>query len=252
MNDDIKKIEDLSINAWPSYQIEFYDGWVLRYSAFYTHRTNCGEQLGLSQLPLAGKIPVCEQIYRHWHSPCIFKISPVGDPGTDPLLEGLGYQIEHTTDVMLRSLTDDSLPELRSGAMPLTILPRVTFEWIDGLFALKGTSDPVFRRIVPQMYDAIPMDEIAVLARSGGRVVATGLGILDRDAVGVYAIHVDETYRRHGLAWNIVSTILREGRKQGASSAYLQVVSGNAGAKALDRRIGFRYSYRYWFRVKEV
>lgn len=59
MNDDIKKIEDLSINAWPSYQIEFYDGWVLRYSAFYTHRTNCVEQLCLSQLPLAGKIPVC-------------------------------------------------------------------------------------------------------------------------------------------------------------------------------------------------
>lgn len=34
MNTLIKTIEDLSLNAWPSHQIELYDGWILRFSLF--------------------------------------------------------------------------------------------------------------------------------------------------------------------------------------------------------------------------
>ena len=33
---DIKTIEDLSLNAWPSHQMQVYDGWILRFSYFYT------------------------------------------------------------------------------------------------------------------------------------------------------------------------------------------------------------------------
>ena len=46
MKNKIKTIEDLSLNAWPSHQIQIYDGWILRFSYFYTHRTNCIEQIG--------------------------------------------------------------------------------------------------------------------------------------------------------------------------------------------------------------
>ena len=45
MKPTIKMIEDLSLNAWPSHQIQLYDGWLLRFSYFYTHRTNCVEQI---------------------------------------------------------------------------------------------------------------------------------------------------------------------------------------------------------------
>ena len=71
MYTDIKTIEDLSLNAWPSFQMLFYDGWIMRYSAFYTHRTNCVEQIGASILPLEEKIPYCERIYRRWKTPCM-------------------------------------------------------------------------------------------------------------------------------------------------------------------------------------
>ena len=50
MDKIIKEIEDMSLNAWPSHKMELYDGWILRFSYFYTHRTNSVEQFGTSTL----------------------------------------------------------------------------------------------------------------------------------------------------------------------------------------------------------
>ena len=84
---DIKIIEDLSLNAWPSHQMQIYDGWILRFSHFYTHRTNCVEQIGAGQIPPEEKISYCETIYRRWGTPCIFKITPLTDPLFDEMLD---------------------------------------------------------------------------------------------------------------------------------------------------------------------
>ena len=72
MKNKIKTIEDLSLNAWPSHQIQIYDGWILRFSYFYTHRTNCIEQMGPSAIPLADKLDYCEEIYEKWGNPAIY------------------------------------------------------------------------------------------------------------------------------------------------------------------------------------
>ncbi len=50
MEKAIKKIEDMSLNAWPSHKMELYDGWILRFSYFYTHRTNSVEVPNCSTL----------------------------------------------------------------------------------------------------------------------------------------------------------------------------------------------------------
>lgn len=253
---DIDSIMDAdSLNAWPSWQMQVYDGWILRYSCFYTHRTNCVEQIGVSCLPMDTKVKYCEDIYRRWHTPCIFKISPVGDPDIDAYLAKRGYGIQHHTTVMTRSLAGISPGDGPAGSPPGTQLimrGRVDYAWLEGLFSLKQMTDMTFLRIVPAMYDAIPKDEIAVSLWKGGRVIATGLGILDRDYVGVYAIHVSPENRRMGYASAIVSAILTEGKRRGAGHAYLQVVTDNAPAKALYRSLGFTRSYSYYFRVREV
>ncbi|MBP3878863.1 MAG: GNAT family N-acetyltransferase, partial [Lachnospiraceae bacterium] len=194
MDTDIKKIEDLSLNAWPSHQMQMYDGWILRFSYFYTHRTNCAEAVGMSLLPLAEKIEYCERIYRRWKTPCIFKISPICDPALDGILAERGYRIEHMVDNMTAVLpaaqTEDAekgTSALSEHGLTLEIADRVSREWVDGLFSLKHTTDPVHIKIVPSMYDAIPMDEIAVSLRDAdGRIAGTGLGILDRDYIGIY------------------------------------------------------------------
>ena len=248
----IKTVEDLSLNAWPSHQVQVYDGWLLRFSYFYTHRTNCVETIGPSELSFREKVDYVEKVYAKWGTPSIFKISPLTPPALELLLIERGYREEHKVDNMvleLSSLGDSPVPE---AALPLVVGERVDDAWIEGLFTLKGTTNPTHRKIVPSMYAAIPKDEITVsVYDEDGRIAATGLGILDRGYVGIYAIHVRDDLRRKGLARAIVGTLLKEGAAKGASKAYLQVVADNEPARRLYESFGFRTEYSCWFRVKE-
>lgn len=247
MDTIIKQIEDMSLNAWPSHKMELYDGWILRFSYFYTHRTNSVEQFGTSTLSWREKVSYCENEYHRLGSPAIFKISPLVSQDFDYVLENRGYEIQHTTQVMTM--------DLENGALDYPY-PKVNFTddipdvWIESLFDLKGTVNPVHRAVVPSMYHAIVKDTICASIWDNGKIVATGLGILDRDYIGIYAIHVREDFRHLGYARQICTGLLKEGMNKGASKAYLQVVKGNAPAQALYTSLGFQYAYTYWFRVQ--
>ncbi|MBS6194889.1 MAG: GNAT family N-acetyltransferase [Clostridiales bacterium] len=250
MQPTIKMIEDFSLNAWPSHQIQLYDGWLLRFSYFYTHRTNSVEQIGDSSIPLAEKIDFCEEAYRRWGTPSIFKITPLLDRDFETTLTERNYVIQHVTEVMVLDFQGYTPKEPPVPTqMDHTIHPR----WINGLFALKGTTNAIHRQIVPSMYQAIPKDTLAVsITNELGQIIAIGLGILDRSYMGIYAIHVHPCYRGLGYARSICTSLLNAGKDMGLSGAYLQVVSGNTPAKTLYSSLGFQDFYQYWFRVKEL
>ncbi|HCI74444.1 MAG TPA: GNAT family N-acetyltransferase [Lachnospiraceae bacterium] len=269
-NQEIKYMEEMSLNAWPSYRAEFYDGWLLRYSHNYTYRTNSVEQIGESTIPLGEKIAYCEEIYRELRCPANFKIQPLLDPGFDRMLEDRGYAIRHRTDVMTMDIRDSALmepagkeylfdnrlnlPTLVHFREDLTVQLKafVTEEWMQGLFSLNGTSDPTLRRIVPKMYAAIPKKTIVASVEIDGRMVASGLGIRDRDWVGIYAIYVSPSCWNRGYARAVCSTLLREAECLGARRAYLQVTSENRRARRLYESLGFSDFYTYWFRSRRT
>ena len=124
--------------------------------------------------------------------------------------------------------------------------------WIESLFDLKGTANPIHRAVVPSMYHSIVKDTICASIWDNGKIIATGLGILDRDYIGIYAIHVKEEFRHRGYARQICTGLLAEGQQRGAKNAYLQVVKDNDPARALYTSLGFQYIYTYWFRVQPV
>ena len=263
-------LEEISINAWPSHKMELYDGWMIRFSHNYTHRTNCVEQIGSSLIPVNDKVDYCEAIYQKYHTPSIFKISPLIDPAFDELLDKRGYTVEHRVDNMVLDLKDANLSEPqhieyefygRNSGLPsivsydndiiIQLRDRITEDWLNALFRLNGTTNPTLRRIVPSMYHAIPKEIIVAKIEIDGRMVASGLGILDRDHIGIYAIYVDPSCRGKGFGRSIVNTILLEGRKKGFNKAYLQCVRGNDIAKKMYENIGFKKLYECYFRVKE-
>lgn len=265
----IKLVEEISLNAWPSHKMELYDGWLIRFSHNYTHRTNSVTQVGASLIPVEEKISYCEKIYQNYHTPSIFKISPLLDPSFDALLNARGYEIQHITETMTMNFSDfQPYPSVsaeyeyygrNSGLPSFVVYPgdilvqlqdRITDEWIQSLFRLNGTTNPTLRRIVPSMFKAIPKETIVASIEIDGRMVASGLGIMDRGHVGLYAIYVDLSCRHKNYARAICSTILTEAHKKQAEKAYLQVVKGNTYAKQLYASLGFQDLYTYWFRVK--
>ena len=162
------------------------------------------------------------------------------------MLEKRHYEIEHTTEVMTMTIPDQLVPVPN---VDVRLDPVIHMEWINSLFDLKEMTNKIHRQIVPSMYRAIPKRTVAAHIEAEGRYVATGLGILDRDYIGIYAIHVDPAYRRRHFAEAICKSILIQGRKQGAKKAYLQVVAGNTPARTLYEQLGFSQLYTYWFRV---
>ena len=247
MDKIIKEIEDMSLNAWPSHKMELYDGWILRFSYFYTHRTNSVEQFGTSTLSWREKVSFCEAEYARLGSPAIFKISPLVSPDFDYLLENRNYELQQTTNVMAASLDG---ADLSAPCDLVTLTDDIPDIWIESLFDLKGTINPVHRAVVPSMYHAIVKDTVCASIWSNGKIIATGLGILDRNYIGLYAIHVREDFRHKGYARQICTALLKEGKKKGATKAYLQVVEGNTPARNLYESLGLHYLYTYWFRVQ--
>ena len=270
---NIKYIEELSLNAWPSHKIELYDGWLIRFSHNYTYRTNSVEQVGASSIPVEEKIDYCETVYQKLGTPCNFKINPLTPPGFDELLSDRDYQIRHVTEVMTADLDRMNLWASSSmefdfenrlglpsathyrteeGDVTVMLSPVITDEWIQGVFHLNGTCEPVLRRIVPSMFKAIPKETIVASVEIDGRMVASGLAICDREYAGIYAVYVSPGSRRRHYARAICSTLLKEAEKNGAGKAYLQVVKGNTAAKNLYYSLGFTDYYTYYFRSKQV
>ena len=134
MDKIIKEIEDMSLNAWPSHKMELYDGWILRFSYFYTHRTNSVEQFGTSTLSWREKVSFCEQENARLGSPAIFKISPLVSPDFDYVLENRGYEIQHTTNVMAADLEH---ADLSASYDLVTLTDDIPDIWIESLLDLK-------------------------------------------------------------------------------------------------------------------
>jgi ribosomal protein S18 acetylase RimI-like enzyme len=83
-----------------------------------------------------------------------------------------------------------------------------------------------------------------------GRIVACGLGVVQLGYVGLFDIITDELYRRRGYGKLLIQNILNWGIKNGAHSAYLQVLLDNIPAIQLYSNLGFTESYQFWFRSK--
>jgi len=245
----ISKIEDLSINAWPSFKTELYDNWIIRFSHEYTFRTNCVEQIGASTIDIHDKIKYCEQVYYDYKSPCIFKITPRIDESFDAMLDNIGYKKMNKTNVMTMPL-ENFVPDT-SVSTAVILENEITDDWIFNVFRLNNITKPIHHKIVPNMFKAIPKKTIVAKVIKDGIMVASGLGILDRDDLGLYAIYTDPAYRGLGCARAVCNAVLNKGKELGASYTYLQVVDGNTAAFNLYSSLGYRLEYSYWFRHKE-
>jgi ribosomal protein S18 acetylase RimI-like enzyme len=238
---DGRRLEALSLNSSAPPGQLLYDGWLLRFAPGKAKRARSVNAVYPSRLPLEEKIAHCERLYAQAGLPAIFRITPFSQPGElDAVLERRGYGRFDETVV-------ESAPLEATGSDPGRTVEMPLAEWIDAVARLRG-APPGQQAGHRARLESCPLDKIAVALHRDGSVVATGLAILEEDAVGLFDIATHAAYRRQGLAREVVAGLLARSGARGARHAYLQVDAANTPARNLYARFGFVERYRYFYR----
>lgn len=249
---EILFFEELQNNAFPALQNIFYDGWSLRFGGGFTYRVNCANPMYPETLPAEEKIAYAEDLYRtSGLDKIIFKLHEGIEPRRldryEALLDRRGYECHRRGNIFTCRLEGFQ----RVPGAQVTIEPEMSDQWLSGFLTMNGTGGPL-RAAAAAMLKNIRLPIAAASIQENGRMLACGLGVLERGYVGLYDIYVDEGCRRRGLGGDICAAIMSYGKDRGCHGAYLQVLSDNQGARALYWALGYEETYAYWFRTKPV
>ncbi len=242
----IRVIEEISLNAWPSFHSLVYDGWVIRFAGGYTRRANSINPLYSSTIDADEKIHWCEDLYHEQGLPVVFKITPEVFPNDlDERLAALGYEKDAVTSVQVLELQGLNLRLSEEVAFQA----HLSSEWLkefSRMTSMEGKTQEPHRKILETI---LPRKCFAALHTPEG-AAACGLGVLQSGFVGLYDIITDPLCRGKGFGQKIVESLLAWGQQNGAQKAYLQVMLNNPTAMRLYARVGFEEKYQYWYRVK--
>lgn len=241
MRPDARRIEELSLNSSAPPGQLVYDGWILRLLKGKAKRARSVNAVYESRLPLDTKIAYCERLYQQAGVPALFRITPYVLPSDlDDQLARRGYERFDPTAVEAAQIDPALLDGLPAESMELRA-------WVEAVSELRG-SPPEHRAAHFARIDGMPLRKLPVAVRDNGKVVATGLAILEDDCVGLFDIITRQTAQRRGHARTVVASLLRNARELGARHAYLQVQEENVAARRLYAQFGFAQQYLYWYR----
>ena len=247
---EIRRIEELSLNAWPALRQMSLDGWLLRFADGCTRRCNSVQPLYPGTMDIRRKIQACADHYARQNLPLIFKMTDAVEPADlNAILERAGFASTARTSVQVCGL--DGLPS--GDPRAITCHDHPTSQWID--FTRFDYADPPIpvesqKRVLKAIVSSI------VPAANFGAVIeddeirAAGLAICEGSWVGLFDIATAPEHRRRGYARRLVNGVLDWGRVHGATNAYLQVILDNAPALRMYESLGFREQYQYWYRQR--
>jgi GNAT superfamily N-acetyltransferase len=124
-----------------------------------------------------------------------------------------------------------------------------TTAWLEGFAAADGIV-PERRRSHARVVSSIVMPRAFATLVENGRPIGFGLAVYEREAIGLFGLVVVPHERGRGKGRSLTLALLEWARRAGAHRAYLQVLDGNAVARALYASLGFETAYRYHYRIK--
>jgi ribosomal protein S18 acetylase RimI-like enzyme len=247
MRSAVRLYEELSFNAVPALQTQFYDGWILRYTDgyAYTNRASSVNPLYPSSISLPAKIAECERRYFEQGLPAVFKFC--GDAGTEleAMLGGRGYTV--LTPTLLMTAKPAGGPDVSPGCV---FTSQIDAAFLRAYFTFSGYTDP--RRIAggTRIMNNIQAAVLCARLVKDGATAACGLIVMERGYAGLFNVVVEESQRGKGYGKELCVSLLSAGMRLGIHTAYLQVIRDNQPAVNLYKTLGFQEEYTYWYRIK--
>lgn len=246
MNDHslIIGLESRLLNAWPSFDYQAYEGWILRLANGYSKRAN-------SATPFLPNAALDEELIDYMIARFVeanvrptFRLNGLQAADVDERLKMRGFKGIEPTHVLVAPIKTGDCevdPEIALEPHASKRWVREAAESYGGDKADDATLMQIVSRIRPKAaFATLSLDE---------KPVAWGLGVVERGYVGLYDVVVLPDLRGIGLGRRVVSSLMAWGCLEGAHSAYLQVREENEIALSLYKTTGFETAYRYTHRV---
>ncbi|MFC8085102.1 MULTISPECIES: GNAT family N-acetyltransferase [unclassified Streptomyces] len=238
-----EELARVTARAWPPVESERLGAWELRAAGGFTRRANSVLPLGDPGLPLDEALTAVRRWYRERGLPAYVQTA-TGAEGTQELLcaelERRGWVREVTAEVWTGALAP--VADRAEGAG--VVLSREADEAWLARYQRKGVSDVALRVLGggPSVWFAsVP----GAAADGPGVPAAIGRCVVDGRWASFAAVEVDPAQRRRGLATAVLAALARRALDEGASAAWLQVETDNAGARALYAGTGFAAHHAY-------
>ncbi|MFJ8804739.1 GNAT family N-acetyltransferase [Streptomyces sp. NPDC102490] len=236
-----EELARVAARAWPPVESERLGGWELRAAGGFTRRANSVLPLGDPGLPLDEALTAVRRWYGERGLPAYVQTATGAEGTQEPLcaeLERRGWVREVTAEMWTGGLAP--VADLAEGTG--VVLSRAADEAWLARYQRKGVSDVALR-----VLGAGPSVWFATVpgADATGVPAAIGRCVVDGRWASFAAVEVDPAQRRRGLATTVMAALARRALDEGASAAWLQVETDNAGARALYAGMGFAAHHAY-------
>ncbi|MFJ7770835.1 GNAT family N-acetyltransferase [Streptomyces sp. NPDC097107] len=235
-----EELARVAARAWRPVESERLGEWELRAAAGFTRRANSVLPLGDPGLPLDEALTAVRRWYAERGLPAYVQTATGAEGTQEPLcaeLERRGWVREVTAEVW----TGGPAPVADLSEGTGVVLSREADEAWLARYQRKGVSEVALRVLAggPSVWFAtVPGADAAAPA-------AIGRCVVDGRWVSFAAVEVDPAQRRRGLATAVMAALARRALDEGASAAWLQVETDNAGARALYAGMGFAAHHAY-------
>lgn len=236
---DAASLEPVARAAFPASLEHRLGDWVLRWDGTLPNRrVNSAWDLGDPGMAGADAVTFVADWYLDRGRRPIIKTMP-GSPA-DALCAH--WPAEAATAVLTRPVE----PGDHTG---VTFLPREALgRWCRAFASVRGLEQDRADGL-EAAYRNLPDLALAVVIE-GSSPAAVGLGVLDKEWIGLFDVATASGARRRGLGSRVTGAILGWGHERGATRAYLQVEESNRVAGKLYRGLGFVRAYGYHYRVR--
>ncbi|MGW2820535.1 GNAT family N-acetyltransferase [Streptomyces sp. NPDC001443] len=236
-----EELAQVAARAWRPLESARLGGWELRAAAGFTRRANSVLPLGDPGLPLDEALTEVRRWYEERGLPAYVQTATGGEGTEEPLcaeLERRGWVREVSAEVWAGALA----PLADVGEPSGVVLSRTAGEAWLARYQRKGVSEVALTVLAsgPSVWFATVPGE-----RAEEPPAAIGRCVVDGRWAGFAAVEVDPAQRRRGLATAVMAALARRALDEGASAAWLQVETDNAGARALYERLGFAAHHAY-------